>query len=180
MPEYTGFPVLYDTQIKSNTAAAVFQPGAIFMHKGGTGRSDTSWVQYVQLGNNGCSRGDALMYNPATTDSWSVKKSSLTQGYSPCFVGIAGGTIASQYYGFMVIGGYCEYAYISETAVAGENLCVSGTTEGQLTANKASNVYSGTCAVNSSAGRVTAVAISRGACTGGALGSITLCGIWGV
>jgi hypothetical protein len=180
MPEYTGFPVLLDSQVKVNHEAAVFQPGAIFIHKSGTGRAQTSWVQYVQLGNNGCNKGAALMYNPATLNTYSVKKSSLTWGYAPNFVGIAAGTIASQRYGFMVIGGYCEYAYISETAVAGENLCVSGTTEGQLTANRASSVYSATCVLNASYGRVIPVAIARGACTGGDLGSITLCGIWGV
>lgn len=178
MPEYEGFPVLYDTQIKSNTAAAVYQPGAIFLHKGGTGRADTSWVQYVQLGNGGCDRGAALMYNPATTNSWSVKKASLGQGYSPCFVGIAAGTIASQYYGFAVIGGYCEYAYVSQTAAAQENLCVSGSVEGQLTSNRASCVYSGTRSVGATG--VIAVAIARGAVASAALGSITLSGIWGV
>jgi hypothetical protein len=172
----SGFPVLFDTQPSSTaTSTPVFQPGAIFVWKSGTGRVKRSLVQYVQLDNNGCSYGEALQINDATVVAYSVKKASTAKDSN--FVGIAAGTIASQKFGFMVIGGYCEYAYTIAAAASGDSLALSASTYGRLSAGVADTYYTAS-ATNVSG--LLGVAIANGAISAGALGSVTLCGIWGV
>ncbi len=172
----SGFPVLYDDQPADTTGdCPVYQPGAIFVWKHGTGRANRSVVQYVRLDNNGCSYGEALAFNTATVVSHSVKVASL--GQDADFVGIAAATIASQEYGFMVIAGYCEYAYSASDAASGETMCLSATTTGQLTTGKAHNYYSASA---TDASGLLGIAFSNGAVAAGGLASITLLGTWGV
>ena len=160
MTELTGFPELIGTQALTVSTAAVYQPGSIFVHRNGNNRG---LLQYVQLDNNGCSQGESLVTNFATLVSWSVAKASTDDMYSRPFRGIACATIASQYFGFMHIGGYAEKADISMTVASGDFLSLSGSTAGKLTGLQASPH---------------AVAVARTAIATG-VGSISLIGIWG-
>jgi hypothetical protein len=172
----SGFPVLYDDQPADITGAApVYQPGTIFVWKHGTGRAKRSLVQYVRLGNNGCSYGQALAINSATVVSHSVMVAAV--GKNANFIGIAAATIASQAYGFAVIGGYCEYAYTVAAAASGDTLCLSATTVGKLSAGESDTYYTASA---TDASGLLGLAIANGAIAAGDLGSITLCGVWGV
>lgn len=143
-------------------------------------RTGDQWalVQCVQLDNNGCTLGDVLVYNPATLKQYSVKKAGTGDRGAP-LVGVAVATIASQFCGYMVIGGYVEKAAISQSVASGEYLCIGGSTAGALTPNRASVFNNGTQG-NASAFMVMAVAKGLVATTSTLVASIQLCGVWGV
>ena len=155
-----GFPTLRDTQVTSTAAAPVFQPGAIFVHYNG---AEWALVKYVQLGNDGCSQGEALVTNFAILKSYSMEKASTDDLYSRPFRGLAAATIASQSFGFMYFSGYCEKADLSMTVGSGDFLSLSGSTAGKLTGLQASPHV---------------VAVARTALATG-VGSVSLIGTWG-
>lgn len=160
MSDIGGFPVLRDTQVSTTSAAAVYQPGDVFVHYNG---AEWALVKYVQLDNDGCSQGEVLVTNYATLKSYSVEKSPTDDVYSRTFRGIAAATIASQYFGFMYIAGYVEKADISMTVASGDFLSISGSTAGKLTGLQASpHVFA-----------VARTAIATG------VGSVSLIGMWG-
>ena len=160
MSQLTGLPELKDTQVSTVSTAAVYQPGTLFVHRNG---SNWGLVQYVQLDNNGVDKGQVLVTNYATLVSYSVAKASTDDMYSRPIRGIACATIASQYYGFMHIGGYAEFADLSQTVASGDFLSLSGSTAGKLTGL---------------AGSPHVVAVARTAIATG-FGSISMIGIWG-
>ena len=114
-----GFPILYGTQVTGqDDSGANFQPGAIFVHRSGTGNVNFSLVQYIQMDNNGCSQGDSLVQNYATLKNYSMKVAATTDAYTPVLRGVAAATIASQYFGFMIMSGYVEKANLSKTCAS--------------------------------------------------------------
>lgn len=133
-----------------------------------------SIVKVVQLDNNGCSQGEALVTNFATLKSYSVKKAATTDGGAP-IRGVACATIASQKAGYMYIGGYCEKADLSETAASGEYLIISASTAGKLTGQSASCFNLGTMG---NASQFVPVAVARTAISTG-VGSVSILGVWG-
>ena len=183
-----GFPILYDTQVTGqDDVAAAYQPGALFIHRSGTGNTNMSLVQYVQLDNNGCSQGDALVQNYATLKNYSVKVSATTDQLTPVLRGIAAATIASQYFGFMIMSGYVEKANLSKTCASGDLLVISGSTAGYLSpGNSVGSVaafWSATVGVSSALGTAPYGVVARSnnahATTTTPLGSITLLGnLW--
>jgi hypothetical protein len=180
--KYGGYPVLFGAQVTQTSSKPLHQPGAVFMWRKGTGNAYAGIVQYVQLDNNGCSYGQALIANPATISGYSVMITDLcsTFGKSPNFVGIAAATIASQYYGFMVIGGYCECAYCASAAASGNVLGLAATATGMLTPAEVATVWAATESGTGDFSGVMGVAVARGAITAAAMGSVTLCGHWGI
>ena len=160
MTELMGLPELRDAQAQTVSTAAVYQPGAIFVHRNG---SNWGLIQYVQLDNNGCSQGDSLVTNYATIVSYSVAKASTDDQSSRPFRGVACATVASQRFGFMYIGGYVEKADCSYTVASGDFLYISGSTAGKLTPLPAGPHP---------------IAVARGAFATG-VGSVSLIGVWG-
>lgn len=170
------FPVVSGAQIVAGgDATQKTEPGTIFCL-----RTNDQWslVEYVQLDNNGCNKGEALVSNFATLKAFSVTKSATTDAGAP-LRGIAAATIASQRFGMMIIGGYVEAVYVSQTAASGEYLMISGSTAAQLTSDKSStfNTIQGTVAGS----LFVVVGQSRAVNATGASGlsSAMLCGIWG-
>lgn len=169
-----GYPVLYDSQIFGTSTGAVYQPGAIFVRRFGTGRMNWSMVKYIKLDNTGCNQGEALVTDFATLNSHIVTKAATADfGVNPR--GIAAATIASNSYGFMVIGGLCGSADLSHTAASGEYLQISGSTAGKLTPNLASVYNAGT---QGNASMFIPFAVAREAIATG-FGSIQILGVWG-
>lgn len=160
MSYLTGLQELRDTQALTVSVQATYQPGTIFVHRNG---NNLGLVQYIQLDNNGCSQGESLVTNYATLVSYSMAKASTDDQHSRSLRGIACATIASQYFGFMHIGGYAEKADISMTVASGDFLSLSGSTAGKLTGLQASPH---------------AAAIARTAIATG-VGSVTMIGVWG-
>jgi hypothetical protein len=174
-----GAMTLLDGQITTTSTSAIFPPGQIFYWRGGTGRANTALVRWVKLDNNGCSQGEVLVNDDGQTDSSGVKKASTTDAFSPNFRGLSAATIASNSFGFMIIGGYCEKADLSFTAASGELLTISGSTAGKLTSKKASSFWGATLGLSSTVGTAPFVfAIARTAIATG-IGSVQLIGIWG-
>lgn len=172
------FPVLYDTQIAANDSGANFQPGAVYVHRSGTGRANWALVKYVKLDNNGCSQGEVLSVDDGQSVEYGVKKAGTSLGRSPHFRGIAAATITSNYYGFMIYSGYCETADLSHTAASGEMLCISGSTAGKLTPDGASSVLNATLGTSVFVTIPHVVAVARTAIATGT-GSVQIIGIWG-
>lgn len=175
----TAFPIISGAQITTGgDATAKHEPGTIMAYRSQTDQWAT--VEYVQLDNNGCDQGNALVTNHATLKQYSVKKSATGDHAGANFRGIALATIASQKFGFTAIGGYVEKAYVSGSAAAsGEYLAISGSTAGYLTQILASafNTATGKFYDNVSGG--IAVAVTRSLLTSSAvLGSIQICGVW--
>lgn len=169
-----GIPVLYDTQINGTSTAAVYQPGAIFIRRFGTGRMNWSMVKYVRLDNSGCDQGDVLVNDYATLNSHVLTKAATGDFGTPPR-GIAAATIASNSYGFVTIAGLCGSADLSHTAASGEFLTISGSTAGKLTPNRASVFQSGTQGSSSMFGFF---AYAREAIATG-FGSVQIIGVWG-
>lgn len=168
----TAFPVVSGAQVTANDSTAKMEPGTVMAVR--TQTDQWSVVEYVQLDNNGVSQGEVLINNFATLKQYSVAKAATGDVGAP-IRGIAAATIASQYFGFMYIGGYVEKADLSQTAASGEYLQVGGSVAGKLTSDKASAFNSGT------QGNVSAfvvVAQARTAIATG-IGSISLMGMWG-
>lgn len=167
-------PVVSGAQVVAGgDTDAKMEPGTIMAYRSQT--DQWALAQYVQLGNDGCSQGEALVVNFATLKQYSVKKAATTDEGAP-LGGLALATIASQKFGFMAIGGYVEKADLSHTAGSGEYLCISGSTAGKLTPNKASAFN---LATQGNASQLMVVAIARTA-IGTGVGSVTICGVWGV
>ena len=174
MDTENGFPVLYDGQIFGTATAAVYQPGAIFVRKFGTGRMNWSMVKYVRLNNSGCNQGEALVSDFATLNSNIVTAAATTdEGTNPR--GVAAATIASNSYGFMVIAGLCGSADLSHTAASGEYLAISGSTAGKLTPDLCSVFNAGT---QGNASMWIPFAVAREAIATG-FGSVQILGVWG-
>ena len=180
--KYGGYPVILGDQGTQVNQYPAHQPGAVFMWRKGTGNKYAGIIQYVQLDNNGCSYGQALRLNHATLSAYSVTviDTPTVDGKSPHFVGIAAATIASQYFGFMVVGGYCEYAYSASAAASGNVLGVAATATGMLSAPDVATAWSATEVSTGCLSGIYGSAVARGAITAGALGSVTLCGHWGI
>ena len=174
-----GFPILYDTQVTGqDDTAAAYQPGMVFMYRCGTGRVNLSLVKYVQLDNNGCDAGNVLVSNFATLTNYSVKKSATTDGRGS-IRGIAAATIASQYFGFMYIGGYVPSVLQSNTTASGEYLSVSASTAGCLTSQVASCFNIGTTTFWDNASGAAIIARAHDIVASAGYGSVSLVGIWG-
>lgn len=154
------------------TTNARGEPGQIFVSKNSAG--EFSLVEIVQLDNNGCSQGEALVQNFATLKGYSVKTSATTDEGAP-MKGVAAATIASQKCGYAIIGGYCEKMDFSHTAASGEYICISGSTAAKFTPNKASCFNLGTLG---NASQVMVVAVARAAIATG-VGSAQILGVWG-
>jgi hypothetical protein len=148
------------------------EPGQIFVSKNSAG--EFSLVEIVQLDNNGCSQGEALVQNFATLKGYSVKTSATTDEGAP-MKGVAAATIASQKCGYAIIGGYCEKMDFSHTAASGEYICIGGSTAAKFTPNKASCFNLGTLG---NASQVMVVAVARAAISTG-VGSAQILGVWG-
>jgi hypothetical protein len=146
--------------------------GAILFHKNSAG--EWSIVEVVQLDNNGCSQGEALVQNHATLKGYSVRLSATTDEGAP-MKGVAAATIASQKAGYAIIGGYCEKMDFSHTAASGEYICIGGSTAGKFTPNKASCFN---LVTNGNSSQIMIVAVSRAAISTG-VGSAQILGIWG-
>lgn len=146
--------------------------GTVRLHRDSAGNE--SIVKVVQLDNNGCSQGEALVTNFATLKNYSVSKASTVDQGAP-IRGIACATIASQRAGWAYIGGYAEKADLSHTAASGEYLCISGSTAGKLTPDRASCFNLGT---QGNVSAVMVVAIARTA-IGTGVGSVSILGVWG-
>ena len=180
MPDLEGgYEVIYDAQLQHTSTGGPFRPGQVFVHRSGTDRKQWSLVKWVLLDNNGCSRGEALVTDFAQTVEHGVKKSATDDAWGPQhFRGCAGGTIASNKYGFSVISGYCEQADCSHTVASGELLTISGSTAGKLTPNSASSYWSATVGLSSTTGTAPfAFAIGRAA-FGTGVGSVQILGNW--
>jgi hypothetical protein len=146
--------------------------GAILFHKNSAG--EWSIVEVVQLDNNGCSQGEALVQNHATLKGYSVRLAATTDEGAP-LKGVAAATIASQKAGYAIIGGYCEKMDFSHTAASGEYICIGGSTAGKFTPNKASCFN---LVTNGNSSQIMIVAVSRAAISTG-VGSAQILGIWG-
>lgn len=169
-----GYPVLYDSQIFGTSTGAVYQPGSVFVHRTGTSRRHWAMVKYVRLNNSGCSQGQSLVSDFATLSTTVLAAAAVTDGFTVPR-GVAAATIASNSYGFMVIGGYCGTAELTHTAGSGEYLTVSGSTAAGLTPNGASIYNAGT---QGNASMFQPFAVAREAIATG-LGSIQILGVWG-
>ena len=159
LPNY-GFPVLANSQVEQDDAAAVYEPGMIIVVKN---VSNWGLAEYIQLDNNGCSQGETLVTNFATLAQYSVAKASTDDAWSRAFRGFAAATIASQAFGWMYIGGYVEKVSVTNTVASGDFLQISGSTAGGVTGLQASPHVIG---------------ISRTA-NAGTIGSVTIIGVWG-
>ena len=171
------FPVVSGAAVVAGgDTTAKHEPGTVMDYRNS---EQWSFVEYVQLDNNGCSQGIVLINNYATLKQFSVAQAASADQGCP-IRGISVGTIASQKFGWMYIGGYVEKAAISNTAASGEYLMVSGSATGQLTSDKASafNTGSGTLGGDNSTSYMV-VAVARTAIASAAIGSISLVGVWG-
>lgn len=169
------FPVIAPGQLTDTwdpTTNARGEPGQIFVSKNSAG--EYSIVEIVQLDNNGCSQGEALVQNFATLKGYSVKTSATTDQGAP-MKGVAAATIASQKCGYMIIGGYVEKLDSSQTVASGEYLMIGGSTAAKFTNDRASCFNLGTQG-NISAFQV--VAVARTAFATG-VGSAQILGVWG-
>jgi len=179
MPLEQGFEVIYDTQVTTTSSGGPWQPGQIVLHRSGTNRAQQSLARWVLMDNNGCSQGEALVTDLATTVDHGVAKASTTDAFGQHFRGFAAATIASNKFGFMIISGYCEKADASKTAASGEYLTISGSTAGKVTPARASSFWSATLGVSSALGTAPFVmAIARAAFATG-VGSVQILGTWG-
>ncbi len=180
MPDIEGgFEVIYDTQSTTTSSGGPWQPGQIVVHRSGTGRAQRALARWVLMDNAGCSQGEALITDYATTVSHGVAKASTTDGALPNFRGIAAATITSNKFGFMFFSGYVENADCSETCASGELLTISGSVAGKLTPNRSSSFWGATLGVSSALGSAPFVfAVARGAFATG-VGSIQILGTWG-
>jgi hypothetical protein len=156
----------------STVTGARGEPGTIAVYKDVT-TGEFSLVEIVQLDNNGCSKGEALVQNFATLKGYSAKTSATTDE-GGVLKGIAAATIASQKCGYAYIWGYVENAYVSQTTASGEYLTIGGSTAAQLSNDIASVFNAGT--VNVSGYLI--VGRARAAVTTGLM-SIQLSGVWG-
>lgn len=154
------------------TTNARGEPGQIFVSKNSAG--EFSLVEIVQLDNNGCAAGEALVQNFATLKGYSVKTAATTDEGAP-MKGIAAAAIASQKCGYAIIGGYCETAQVSQTCASGEYLIIGASVAGELSNNKASCFNLGT---QGNASQFQVVAVARSA-YGTGTGSIQILGVWG-
>ncbi len=172
---FTFFPVVNGATVKAGgDSEAKAEPGAIYAYRW----SDGQWclVQYVQNGNVAAlNAGYVAIPNDATLKQYSVMKAGTSQKACP-IAGIALATIASQYFGWMVIQGFHASAVVATTA-AGEYLCVGGSVSAQLSNNISSSWFHGTD-VNASGCAV--VAVAKEAVTATTTASIQLIGMWGV
>lgn len=169
----TAFPVVSGAQVVAGgDSSAKHEPGTILAYRSVT--DQWALAQYLQMANTGLSQGEVGVVNFATLKQYSVKPAATTDGGAP-MAGIALATIASQKFGFLAIQGYVEKADLSHTAASGEYLCLSGSTAAKLTPDRASVVNAGT--LNTSA--LVILAIARTAIATG-VGSVTICGTWGV
>lgn len=174
-----GAMTLLDGQITTTNASAIFPPGQVFYWRGGTDRKNSALVKWVQLDNSGCSQGEALITDFAVFNGFGVAKASTAQGKLPGeFRGIAAATIASNAFGFMIIGGYCEKADVSLTVATGEMLTLSGSTAGKLTPAGASSQNNATFGTSVFATIPFPVAIAKTSFATG-VGSVQIIGIWG-
>jgi hypothetical protein len=173
-----GAMTLLDGQITTTNTSAIFPPGQIFYWRGGTDRKNTALVKWVQLDNNGCSQGEALISDLAVFNGFGVAKAGTGDGRLPEFRGIAAATIASNAFGFMIIGGYCEKADLSLTCATGEMLSMSGSTAGKLSPNKASSNLNATLGTSVFVTIPFVVAIAKTSFATG-VGSVQIIGIWG-
>lgn len=174
-----GAMTLLDGQITTTNTSSIFPEGQIFYWRGGTNRLQTALVRWVKLDNSGCSQGEVLIADDGQTTSAGVKKASTTDAFNPSFRGLAAATIASNAYGFAIIGGYCEKADLSFTAASGELLTISGSTAGKLTTKKASSFWGATLGLSSTVGTAPFIyAIARTAISTG-IGSVQIIGVWG-
>lgn len=169
-----GFEVIYDTQITTTSGGGPWQPGQIVLHRSGTGRGQQALAKWVLLDNNGCSQGEALVSDTAQTVEHGVKTSATTDQGAP-MRGIAAATIASNKFGFAIIGGYCEKLDTSQTVASGEYLMIGGSTAAKFTNDKASCFNLGT---QGNASQFMVVAVARGAFATG-VGSVSILGLWG-
>lgn len=147
--------------------------GDIYFSKNSAG--EISLVEIVQLDNNGCSQGEALVQNFATLKGFSVKTSATTDAGAP-MKGVAAATIASQKSGYMIIGGYCEKMDVSQTCASGEYIKIGGSTAAKFSNDIAStfNTIQGTVAGS----LFVVVAVARAAFATG-VGSVQILGLWG-
>lgn len=178
MSDIGAFPEIYDSQAQTTSAGASYQPGAVFVHRSGTGRAQFALLKYVKLDNNGCSQGEALVMDDGQTVEYGVKTCTTGHGRLPQFRGIAMATIASNAFGFMCINGYCEKVDVSQTVASGEMLCMSGSTAAKLTPRQASSILNATLGTSTFATGVFPCAIARGAFATG-VGSAQIIGLWG-
>lgn len=169
-----GYAVVSGAQVNAGgDPTPKMQPGTLMAYKDG---DQWSIVQYVLADNNGWSLGEALVKSYATAKHYCVKKAATIDNGAP-LGGIALSTVASNRYGWMVVHGYVEKAYVSEEAAPGEYLCIGASTAGQLTSDKASTFNRASAWAGSS---FLVVGAANATVAGGALGSITLLGFWGV
>lgn len=176
-----GFQEIFDAQITTTSTGGPFQPGEVVVHRSGTGRGNFAMAKWVKVA-SGCSQGEVLVNDDGLTVDSSVRIASTTgvsDAFSPNFRGIAGATIASGSFGFMIFHGYVEKADLSRTAASGELLTTSASTAGKLTTHKASSFWGATLGVSSALGSAPFVfAIARTAIATG-VGSVNICGTWG-
>lgn len=173
------YVTIYDGQSLTTSTGGPFKPGQIVVHRSGTNRAQRALAKWVLLDNAGCSRGEALITDLATTVEYGVAKASTTDSYLPNFRGIAAGTIASNTFGFAIISGYCEQADLSETAASGELLAISGSTAGKLTPNRASSFWTATVGVSSALGSAPFVFAQARTAIATGVGSVQILGTWG-
>ena len=181
MPDYAGAfgdMTLLDDQITTTNTSSVFAPGQIFYWRGGSNRGNTALVKWVQLDNNGCSQGEALISDLATVTAYGVAKSTTTVGFNRLFRGVSAATIASNSFGFMIISGYVEKMDFSQTVASGEMVTMSGSVAGKLTAHFSSSIMNATIGTVSQSTITEAVAVARVAVATG-VGSAHLIGCWG-
>lgn len=170
------FPVVSGSQVVGGgDSTAKMEPGTIMAYRSAT--DQWSLVEYVQAGNNVINRYRACVTNHATLKQYSVELAAAADRGGANFRGIALATIASQKYGFVVIGGYVENAAISEGVASAEYLTMSGSTAGELTPDRASVFNAGTHG-NASAFVVIGLAKSAVATTSATTASIQLIGVW--
>lgn len=156
----------------STIPMATGEPGTIQVYKNSNG--EFSIVRVIQMGNTSCTAGQVLMQNHATLKGYSRRVSATTdEGALPSGISVV--AIASHKCGYEYCGGYA-IADISETPASGEYLCVSGSTAGQLTVNRASTFHQGT---QGNASMFIPVAVSRSVGTSACDASIQILGLWG-
>lgn len=178
MKDPSSYPVLYDSQITTTGSGAVYEPGTVFVHRSGTGRAQFALVEYIRLDNNGCSQGESLVTDFGTTVHHGVAKSATSDGRAAHFRGFAAATIASNAYGFSIIGGYCEKADTSQTTASGHLISISGSTAGKCTSLGCGTTWNATLGLSSTVGTAGfAIAIARGAFATG-VGSVSIIGVW--
>ncbi len=168
---------LLDGQITTTNTSLIFPAGQIFFYRMGTDRKMAGLVKWVLMDNNGCTLGDVLIGDTATTGMNNVMKAATSdRGGLP--VGFAAATIASNTWGFAIIGGYVEKGAISMTVATGEYLTIGGSTAGAATPNRASVFNAGTQG-NASAFQVFCKSRGAVATTSTLVASLQMVGVWG-